>query len=119
MIKIAENTQTGTIDLPLSLTMDVITHLNVDDNPEFYPYNSTEAEKMRKVLTIPARELRHKLWRSSEIDKWKRDNSKEATKYIIEGFDDEYLQNDDDFDMYDIEVCGILYNIFKYIYSII
>ena len=107
MIKIAENTETGTLDLPLSLTMDVITELSVDDNPQFYPYNSKEATKMRKVLTMPARELRHKLWRQTEIDKWKRENTKQAIEYIIEGFDDEYLQNKDEFDMYNEDVCVI------------
>ena len=106
MIKIAENTQTGTIDLPLSLTMDVITHLSVDDNPAFFPYNCDQADAFKKLITKPGRKLRNKSWKAEEIAKWKSNNVKESKRYIIHGFsEDEDQDMDDDFLIYNEEVC--------------
>ena len=106
MIKIAENTQTGTIDLPLSLTMDVITHLSVDDNPAFFPYNCDQADAFKKLITKPGRKLRNKSWKEEEIAKWKSNNVKESKRYIIHGFsEDEDQDMDDDFLIYNEEVC--------------
>ena len=83
MIAIAENTQTGSIDLPLILTMEIITNVSVDDNPHYIPSNCIQAQENSKTLAKPGRNIRNKLWKKTEIEKWKRQNRQAAEKYII------------------------------------
>ena len=125
MIAIAENTQTGTIDLPLTLTMHILTHLSIEDNPHFIPSNSPEAEKYRHVLTKPGRNMRNKLWKRTEIEKWKKNNVKEANKYIVtltgeipEDEEEEKKLMQEDQRFITQKVCQ-LYIIYKHIFKIL